>query len=104
MMMAEHTHGFCSRCDREVEVEHRHPYSFRRKVRLYLYMPIILVPMFPFIAWDYVVALPIFMLYMMGIGPVLMIVRDPGVCVECGALVQNERSGALVSAASPSTP
>jgi hypothetical protein len=101
--MAEHTYGFCTRCDREVEVEHRHPLALRRKVKLYLYMPIILVPAFPFIAWDYVIALPIFMLYMMGIGPVLMIVRDPGVCCECGALVANEHRRALASAPTPST-
>lgn len=58
---------------------------------MYLFMPIILLPMFPFIAWDYVIALPIFMLYMMGIGPVLLIVREPGVCCECGALVIKEQ-------------
>lgn len=102
--MADHTYGFCTRCDREVEVEHRHPLARRRKVKLYLYMPIILVPAFPFIAWDYIIALPVFMLYMLGIGPALMVVRDPGVCCECGALVSNEHRRAHASAPSPSTP
>lgn len=89
------TTGWCARCDRHVEVERKHSHATRRRVRLYLFMPIILVPMFPFIAWDYVIALPIFMLYMLGIGPVLLIVREPGVCCECGALVAKEAPRAL---------
>lgn len=89
------TYAWCSRCDEQVEVERRHSPKTRRWVRAYLYMPIILVPAFPFLAWDYVIALPILMLYMLGIGPVLLIVREPGVCCQCGALVANEARRAL---------
>lgn len=87
--MSEQTHGYCARCECDVEVERHHPLSLRRKLKLYLYAPVILVPVFPFIAFDYVFALPIFMLYMLGIGPVLVIVREPAVCCACGALVAN---------------
>jgi hypothetical protein len=93
--MDESTTGWCARCDQQVEVERKYSPQTRRRVRLYLFMPLILVPMFPFIAWDYVIALPIFMLYMLGIGPVLLIVREPGVCSECGALVGKEAPRAL---------
>lgn len=102
--MADQTHGYCTRCDRQVEVEHRVAYSTRRWVKYYLYMPIVLVPAFPFLAFDYVVALPICMLYMLGIGPVLMLVRDPALCCECGALVDEHARPALATSTTPSRP
>lgn len=102
--MAEHLHGYCSRCESEVCVEHRYTKTVRSRLKLYLYLPVVFVPFFPFLASDYVVALPMLMLYMIGIGPVLTIVRDPGVCSECGALVEREVEGVLPSAPTPSTP
>ncbi len=53
----------------------------------YLCFPIAMIPAFPFLAADYVVSLPIMMVYMLGIGPVLGIVREPPTCSTCGALV-----------------
>lgn len=50
-------------------------------------MPIVLVPLFPFIAWDYVFFLPMFMLYVVGMGPALSIVKDPATCSVCGAYI-----------------
>jgi hypothetical protein len=50
-------------------------------------MPIILVPLFPFAASDYVVALPTLMLYMLGLGPVFAIIKDPPACSICDAIV-----------------
>lgn len=102
--MSDHTHGYCARCERDVEVEHRYPQKLRSRLRLYLYLPLLLVPFFPFLASDYVVALPMLMLYMLGIGPVLRIVREPGECRECGAMVEGERKGVLQPAPTPSTP
>jgi hypothetical protein len=96
--MAEQTHGYCTRCERTVDVEHKHSHATRRWLRLYLYMPLLLLPAFPILAADYIVALPTCMLYMLGIGPVLMIVREPGLCCECGAMV------AKGGAAAASTP
>lgn len=102
--MSDQTHGYCARCNHQVEVEHRYSHSVRRKLKLYLYLPVLFVPFFPFLASDYIVALPTMMLYMIGIGPVLTIVRDPGVCGDCGALVEHETPGVLPSVPTPSTP
>jgi hypothetical protein len=43
------------------------------------------------------------MLYMLGIGPVLRIVREPGECCECGAMVAGGRTGTIARAPTPST-
>ena len=85
--MPERTHMHCARCDREVEVAYHHPRRLRRGLRAYFFLPLALLPAFPILASDYVVALPMCMLYMLGIGPVLVIVRDPPVCARCGALL-----------------
>lgn len=85
--MSEPVH-FCERCGRDVEVEHRYSRRVRRALRGYFFLPLALLPAFPVLASDYVVALPMCMLYMLGIGPALVIVRDPPACVNCGALTQ----------------
>ncbi len=51
-------------------------------------IPIPIIPILPMMASDYVVSLPLLMLYMLGIGPVLAIIRDPPTCWECGAIVK----------------
>lgn len=101
--MADQTSGYCTRCDRAVEVEHRYSHRTRKWVRLYLAMPLVLLPFFPILAADYVLALPMCMLYMLGIGPVLVIVRDPALCCECGALVGKD-SPVPAATPTPSTP
>jgi hypothetical protein len=80
-----------TRCDRAVEVEYRYARATRKWVRLYLLMPLVLLPFFPILAADYILALPMCMLYMLGIGPVLVIARDPALCCECGALVGKDQ-------------
>jgi hypothetical protein len=81
------THMHCARCHREVEVAYRHSRRLRRALRAYFFLPLALLPAFPMLASDYVVALPMCMLYMLGIGPALVIVRDPPICAQCGALL-----------------
>ncbi len=86
--MAKTTRGSCLRCEREVAVEYQYSSTMRRWLKAYLYVPaILLLPMLPFLAGDFAVSLPLMMLYMLGIGPALTIIRDPATCVECGALV-----------------
>jgi hypothetical protein len=89
--MAEPTHAHCVRCQCEVEIEHRHSRRLRRALRGYFLLPLALIPLFPVLASDYVVALPMCMLYMLGIGPALVIVRDPPICARCGALLNGAR-------------
>jgi hypothetical protein len=82
---------YCIRCEREVEVEYRHPLRLRRLMKGYLLIPIALIPVYPFAAADWVVSLPLMMVYMMGIGPALSIIRDPATCTDCGALIPKDR-------------
>jgi len=75
----------CERCAAEVEASYRRPRA-RRIARGY---PLLIVPFLPFIpiiGADYVVMIPLAMLYMLGMGPVLGILRDPPVCDDCGAI------------------
>ena len=77
----------CPRCDREVEVQYEYSAAARRWWKIYLCVPLVLLPAFPFLAADYVFSLPLMMAYMLGIGPALAIVREPATCVECDALI-----------------
>jgi hypothetical protein len=85
--MARSTRRHCLRCARDVELEYQHSAAARRWWRVYLAVPILLLPAVPFLAGDYVVSLPLMMAYMLGIGPVLDIVRDRPLCATCGALI-----------------
>ncbi len=87
LSMAEQSHMHCQRCGCDVEVVHKHSRRLRRALRVYFLLPLALVPAFPVLASDYVVALPMCMLYMLGIGPALVIVKDPPLCARCGALL-----------------
>ncbi len=77
----------CTRCERAVDVEYHHSARARRWWRTYFAVPVLLIPATPFLAGDYVISLPLMMAYMMGIGPVLDIVRDRPLCATCGALI-----------------
>jgi len=93
--MTESSRAFCARCDHEVDVEHRHSRRLRRLLKGYLLIPLLSLPAFPVLASDYVFCIPAMMLYMLGIGPVLVIVRDPPLCCECGALISGEGRAAV---------
>ena len=77
----------CARCERVVEVRYQHSLAARRWLRVYLCVPLVLLPMFPFLAGDYMFSLPLMMAYMFGIGPALAVVREPPACAECDALI-----------------
>ena len=76
----------CARCDREVEAEYRYP-RMRHVAKVYMTFPLFMLPAFPFLAGDYVVSLPTMMVWALGTGPVLAIIKDPPTCRECGAFV-----------------
>lgn len=78
----------CARCERDVAVEYKYSPNMRRWWKAYfLVPPLLLVPLAPFLAGDYVVTLPLMMVYMLGFGPALSIVRDPPTCGDCGAFI-----------------
>ncbi|MDC0723693.1 hypothetical protein [Nannocystis bainbridge] len=77
----------CTRCERDVAVEYQNSATARRWWRLYFLIPIFLLPASPMLASDFVVCLPLMMSYMVGMGPVLAIVREVPTCAECGALI-----------------
>jgi len=86
--MAGPKRGVCVRCEREVAVAYEYSATTRRWLKLYLYVPaVMLLPMLPFLAGDFAVSLPLMMAYMLGLGPALSIVRAPPLCVDCGALI-----------------
>jgi hypothetical protein len=79
--------AYCLRCSRDVDTEHRYPRQLRRLLKGYFLIPLALIPAYPMLASDYFVAIPMMMLYMLGIGPALVITKDPPLCSQCGALV-----------------
>jgi hypothetical protein len=76
----------CERCAVEVEASYRRPRA-RRLAKWYPLLIVPFVPLIPIIAADYVVMIPLLMLYMLGAGQVLAILRDPPHCDECGAII-----------------
>jgi hypothetical protein len=70
-----------------VDVTYEHSPRLRRWIKAYFYIPLMLLPMLPFLAGDFAVSLPLMMAYMLGIGPALGIMRDPPTCNDCGALI-----------------
>jgi hypothetical protein len=85
--MARSSPWHCVRCDRDVKVEYEHSPAMRRWWKAYFAIPFLMLPAVPFLAGDYVVSLPLMMAYMLGIGPVLAVIRDPPTCARCGALI-----------------
>lgn len=79
-------HGHCERCDATVEAEFQHP-TMRYVAYGYIAVIVPFLPLFPIFASDYFVCLPLFMLYMLGLGPVFAIIREPATCRECGAFL-----------------
>lgn len=77
----------CERCDHQVEGEYRAP-TRRKWAKIYFLLPLPFVPVFPIMAADYAVCLPLLMVYLLGVGPVLAILKDPPHCTECGAILR----------------
>lgn len=75
----------CERCEADVEATHRNPKG-RKLARLYPLLIVPFIPVLPIIAADFVVMIPMLMIYMLGAGPVIAILREPPLCNECGAM------------------
>ncbi|MCX4240350.1 hypothetical protein [Paraliomyxa miuraensis] len=80
-------HAHCERCQADVEATHRNPKA-RKLVRLYPLLIVPFIPALPIIASDFAVMLPLLMIYMLGAGPVIGILREPPLCNECGAMTR----------------
>ena len=87
----------CERCEHEVEGEYAHP-RLRKVAYGYCFLVVPFIPFLPIIASDSVVMIPTLMIYMLGLGPVFSIIRDPPTCVECGALLSKAPLPAVRSA------
>jgi hypothetical protein len=77
----------CERCEADVEAAYRNPRT-RRLARGYPLLIVPFIPVLPIIAADFAVMLPMLMIYMLGLGPVIGILRDPPLCNDCGAIVK----------------
>jgi hypothetical protein len=84
----------CHRCEHEVEGVYAHP-RLRKLAYGYLLLIVPFIPVLPIIAADYVVMIPTLMFYMLGLGPVFAIIREPPTCAECGALLSKHPLPAL---------
>jgi hypothetical protein len=78
--------GYCQRCRADVQGVYANP-GMRKVARVYLLLPLPFVPVLPIMAADYVVCLPLLMVWMLGVGPVLRILHDPACCPDCDANV-----------------
>jgi hypothetical protein len=78
--------GHCERCEAEVEVEYDDP-QLRRWVKGYFWLGVPFIPLTPIIFSEISVLLPMFMIYTIGMGPAVGILREPALCCECGAAV-----------------
>lgn len=83
--------GFCTRCDDVVEVEYEEP-KLRRWAKGYFLLGLPFIPAMPIIGSDFIVMLPLTMIYVIGFGPALGIIREPPNCCDCGAAVEGARS------------
>lgn len=77
----------CERCVAEVDASYRRPKA-RRLAKGYPLLIVPFLPVIPIIAADFAVMLPMLMIYMLGAGPVLAILRDPPHCDDCGAITK----------------
>ena len=76
----------CERCNETVEGSFRHP-RMRLVARGYLLFAIPIIPILPIIGSEFTVSLPLLMFYMLGMGPVLAIIREPATFEQCGAFL-----------------
>lgn len=77
----------CQRCETEVSASYEHP-KLRRWVKGYFFLGVPFIPFIPIIGSEFIVMLPLTMLYLSGMGPALSVIRAPASCDECGADVE----------------
>lgn len=82
--------AYCRRCKAEAEAAYRHP-GLRRVARIYTLVWVPFLPLFPIIAADYFVMLPMTMVYLLGFGPVYAILSERPTCGVCGAYVEPQK-------------
>lgn len=78
--------GYCERCEIEVETEYDDP-QLRRWVKGYFCLGLPFIPLTPIIFSEISVMLPMLMVYSIGFGPALGVLREPAKCSECGAAI-----------------
>lgn len=64
-------------------------------LRFYLLLPLPFIPVIPIIASDFVVMIPLLMLYMLGLGPVFSIIQESPMCPSCGADIERPPRSAM---------
>lgn len=89
-------HRYCERCERTTEAEYDDP-EFRTWAKRYFWLGVPFIPLAPIIGADYVVMLPMTMLYLLGFGPASAVVKEPPKCCECGAAVAHREQRGGVS-------
>ena len=94
--MRDQTHGHCERCEVQVEVAYDDA-ELRRWAKGYMCIGLPFIPLSPIIGADFAIMLPMAMVYLLGFGPALGIIREPPKCEECGAAVSPEASPAAAS-------
>jgi hypothetical protein len=77
---------YCERCETEVAAAYDEP-ELRRWVKGYFCLGVPFIPLLGIIGSDYMVMLPMTMVYLVGFGPALGMLREPPKCCECGAAV-----------------
>ncbi|PRQ05063.1 hypothetical protein [Enhygromyxa salina] len=79
----------CERCQREVEAAYDDP-RLRKWVKGYFFLGLPFLPAIPIIGSDFVVMLPLLMIYVVGFGPAIGFIKEPPKCQECGAAVAHQ--------------
>lgn len=83
----------CERCEAEVEAAYDEP-QLRRWVKGYVLLGVPFIPALPIIGSDFAVMLPMLMVYVVGLGSALGVIREPPKCCDCGAVVAHRASSA----------
>ncbi|MFO7566271.1 MAG: hypothetical protein R6X02_26750 [Enhygromyxa sp.] len=81
----------CPRCEREVEAEYDEP-KLRKWAKGYFLLGLPFIPAAPIIGSDYLVMLPLTMIYVLGFGPAYGIIKEPPKCLECGSVVPHSNA------------
>jgi hypothetical protein len=79
----------CERCEVEVDAAYDEP-QLRRWVKGYFLLGVPFIPLLGIIGADFAVMLPMLMVYVIGFGPALGVIREPPKCCACGAVVASK--------------
>ena len=82
--------GYCERCKEEVEAVYDDP-KLRKWIKGYFYIALPFIPLTPIIGFEFSVLLPMTMVYLIGLGPAIGILREPPKCCDCGAAIEGSK-------------